>query len=82
MMTRLFEKLVDDLKKGDESSFVFRHHIKFVDDRTKYIDGAIDEYLRESPELIVADYLASCSDDYFLALYEELFGIKIKGYFN
>lgn len=82
MMTRLFKRLVSDIKNGDESSLVYRHHINFVDKKTKYIKGAIESYLREEPELIVADYLASCSDDYFLALYEELFGIRVKGYFN
>lgn len=82
MMKRLFAKLTDDIKKGDESSYIYRHHINFVAEKTKYIDGAIESYLRDKPELIVADYLASCSDDYFLALYEEIFGIRVKSYFN
>ena len=82
MMKRLFVKLTDDIKKGDESSYIYRHHINFVAEKTRYIDGAIESYLRDKPELIVADYLASCSDDYFLALYEEIFGIRVKSYFN
>ena len=81
MMTRIFERCLDDLKRHDEDSVIYRHHIDFVNSRLRYAGGA-KMYLTEPPELIVADYIASMSDSYFLELYSHLFGIRVNGYFD
>ena len=81
MMTRIFERCLDDLKKKNEQSVIYRHHISFIDGRLRFAGGA-KSYLKEPPELIVADYIASMSDSYFLELYSHLFGIRVNGYFD
>ena len=81
MMTRIFGRAIDDLKKKDENSVIYRHHIDFINNRLKTAGGA-ENYLKEPPELIVADYIASMSDSYFLELYSHLFGIRVNGYFD
>lgn len=83
MMEKVFFRLLGDLKSGNTSSPVFRHHID-------YINKAF--YKREQPyeetkkELIVTDYIASMTDDYFIDLYRYMFpesktAIEYKGYF-
>lgn len=81
MMSRMFERLVSDLKQKNESSFVYRHHIKFIDDRLSYRGGA-KRYLEQPVGLIAADYISSMTDSYFLSLYKQLFGIRVHGYFD
>lgn len=81
MMTKLYERIVSDLETGDESSIVYRHHIRFVCEKRAFIDkGAA--YLRTPPPVIAADYIAGMTDDYFLELYDHLYGIRFKGYFE
>lgn len=71
MFEEVYYKLLDDLKKGDENSFIFRHHIKYVEEKNLYYDG--HSYRDEEPNQIVADYIASMTDDYFIELHEHLF---------
>ena len=48
----------------------------------------IDDYMeKEQPDQIVVDYIASMTDNYFLALYQELFpnsknSVVFNGYFD
>lgn len=70
MMEQLFKRLLDDLVKGDESSYIYRHHIAYVD--KPYFKRATP-YSDEKPEQIVIDYIASMTDDYFIALHKKLF---------
>lgn len=70
MMEGLFKRLLDDLVKGDESSYIFRHHVDCVD---KPYFKRRKPYIEEAPEQIVIDYIASMTDDYFVALYKKLF---------
>ena len=84
MMKAVFEKCLADLSKGDESAPIFRHHIHFVENAHYNRETA---YRDEPPAMIVADYIASMTDDYFIDLYEHLFPfgeykIKYKGYFE
>ena len=81
MMRRIFYVLLDELKKDNRDSLVFKHHVNFIDKKLQHVGGA-GEYLKEPPELIVADYIASMTDSYFLELYSHLFGIKVNGYFD
>ncbi len=67
MFEMLYKKLLEDLKKGDESSVIYRHHIKYVDKRRGYY-GAGSYRDENSEDDIVADYIASMTDDYFIDL--------------
>lgn len=81
MMKALYERLLDDLRSGNKDTYIWRHHIQFVAQRRKYAGGA-DEYLQSPLPVIVADYIAGMTDDYFLELYDALFGIRFHGYFD
>lgn len=70
VMQRLYEHLLRDLKTGNTSSPIYRHHIDFVTNNhytppTPYIDT--------EPNQIVVDYMASMTDDYCTELYKFLF---------
>ena len=72
MFKRLYVQLRGDLLARDERSYIFRHHINFVDTwRRRYKDSRI--YREELPDQIVVDYLASMTDDYFVELHTQLF---------
>ncbi len=84
LMQRLYEKLLDDLLKGDKSSPVYRHHIDFV---TANHYASEIPYIETEPNQIVVDYMASMTDDYCAELYKFLFPessleIKYHGYFE
>ena len=86
MMSDIFYKMLDDLKKGDKTSPVYRHHIAFVD-RPYYAEKRREPYLNSPHETIVADYIASMTDDYLIDLHAHLFPnssltIEYKGYFD
>ncbi len=72
MFRQVFEWLLQDVKEEKADSPVFRHHVKYVKGKTKFY-GSRRDYLEERPEQIVADYIASMTDDYFLSLYRYLF---------
>ncbi len=84
MMERMFEKLLTSLRTSDKSSPIFSHHIDYV--CAAHYPRNIP-YEENAPHLIVADYMASMTDDYFVDLYAYLFPkdtLKINyiGYFN
>lgn len=91
MFWEIYEKLYGDLISGNEESVIFRHHMNFVRENEKYYDKDFT-YQNEEPAQIVADYIASMTDDYFIDLYSYLFpngkftgeknGIKYIGYFE
>ncbi|MGN0812317.1 MAG: deoxyguanosinetriphosphate triphosphohydrolase family protein [Candidatus Coproplasma sp.] len=70
MMEELFKRLLDDLVKGDTSSYIYRHHVSYVD-KPYFKRGK--PYTEEAKEQIVIDYIASMTDDYFIALHKKLF---------
>jgi len=85
MFKNIYYKLLDDLVKKDESSPIFGHHIAFINKGLKYYKNV--NYLDEEPNQIVVDYMASMTDDYFVALHELLFPdseykIEYKSYFD
>jgi dGTPase len=87
MFGELYEKLFDMAKSGDKNSILYRHHISYVKSNNYVQSNFYGDYEDEEPNQIVVDYLASTTDDYFLALYHELFpkgkyGVKFKGYFG
>lgn len=71
MFEEVYYELLHQLKSGDENSIIFKHHISFIQDARKYYKDF--DYLQEEPNQIVADYIASMTDDYFIALHEQLF---------
>jgi dGTPase len=72
MFERLYERLRADVQAQDERSYLYRHHISFVERRRKlYHDDR--PYREENPDQIVVDYLASMTDDYFVDLHTKLF---------
>ncbi len=84
MMQEIYEKLLDDLKRGNEDSYIFKHHIDFVN-KAHYTRKT--PYEETEPNQIVVDYIASMTDDYFIDLHACLFPeskLKViyKGYFD
>ncbi|MBE6471723.1 MAG: HD domain-containing protein [Coriobacteriaceae bacterium] len=68
MMEQLYERFRADVKAGDESSYIFRHHINnWV---MQFNEGYVDKW---SPDDIVVDYIASMTDDYFIDLFNFLY---------
>ncbi len=85
MMQRLYMKLLGDLKAGNTSSPIFKHHIDFVQGNHYYSSHA--PYIETEPNQIVVDYMASMTDDYCAELYDFLFPhsklhIEYHGYFE
>ncbi len=71
LFERVYERMLADLREGNESSPVFRHHIVDVDRALGYYDQS---YAWEDDlDLTVVDYISSMTDDYFVALCESLF---------
>lgn len=67
MMPRLFDRLVEDVKSGNEDSFVFRHHIN------AWMLKGDDSYACQDPHDIVVDYIASMTDEYLINLFNFLY---------
>ena len=85
MFCDLYEKLLDDLKSENIESWIFKHHIDFMNTQRRYYSGS--QYTDEEPNQIVVDYIASMTDDYFVQLYELPFPdsthrIKYHSYFE
>lgn len=72
MVHQLYEKLLKDLRSGNQDSTIFKHHVEFVRENASYYGN--DDYFEKTEEnQIVVDYIASMTDDYFVDLYEYLF---------
>ena len=71
MFAEMYEQLLADLERHNESSPVYRHHAAYLARKSRTVDMAA--YLSGEPNQIVVDYLASMTDSYFLSLYAFLF---------
>ena len=71
MFDEMYERLLQDLERGDESSPVFKHHVQNLVAKSNSVTR--DAYLQEEPNRIIVDYVSSMTDSYFLALYHHLF---------
>lgn len=71
MFEELYARLLDDLRAGDESSPVFKHHAASLAAKSRTVE--LDDYLASEPNQVVVDYMASMTDSYFMALYAHLF---------
>lgn len=86
MFVEMYYSLLDDVKKGNRDSWIYKHHINFVNERIRYYDSG-RKYENDDPNMIVADYIASMTDDYFLDLYKQMFKVDdslivYKSYFD
>ncbi len=85
MLEEMYEKLLEDVENHNKKSLIYKHHIEFVNGYLKY--GAIDvDYEETEANQIVVDYIASMTDDYFVDVYQHMFGnkytVKYVGYFD
>ena len=83
VMRELYYGLLEDLEKNDRNSPVFTAHIDYVNQSRYKRDIPYEENPKDD---IVADFIASMTDDYFISLFNALFkghGYKIeyKDYF-
>ena len=84
MMEELYDRLLSDLTGKHYASPIYTHHIRYVNE-AHYRRPV--PYEKGDPNRIVADYIASMTDDYFVDLYAYLFPdskrrINYKGYFD
>ena len=84
MMEELYDRLLSDLAGKRYGSPIFTHHIRYV--KLAHYRRPVP-YEEGEPARIVADYIASMTDDYFVDLYAYLFPdskrkINYKGYFD
>jgi dGTPase len=84
MMAAIYGQMLEDLKLQRKTSPIYKYHIDYVNaahyKRSK-------PYEATDPNLIVIDYIASMTDDYFIDLHAYLFPdsklkVKYKGYFD
>ena len=75
MFGQVFERLLDDLRRKDRDSVIYRHHIDFIEENRRYYyeEGNRHLYEEQPEQTIVADFLASMTDSYFEALHQKLF---------
>ena len=82
MFARVYEKCRQDLLGGRDDTPVFRHHVQKI----RQDPAGIDDYLRDGPDLVTVDYIASMTDDYFIDFYEYLFPgtihLEYRSYFS
>lgn len=72
MFHLMYDKLLLDMKAGDENSVIYKHHIEFVKENSAAY--GCEAYLdTTTAEQMVVDYMASMTDDYFLDLFAYLF---------
>lgn len=85
MMEQIYERMLADAKSHNKDSFLYKHHIEYIKEMTKYYSTV--DYEDNDPNDIVVDYIASMTDDYFVDLYRYLFpdgkyDVKYVGYFE
>ena len=84
IMHRMYKKLLSDVKDGNKSSPIFKHHIDFIENN--HYKPRLT-YLETEPNQIVIDYMASMTDDYCTELYNYMFphkpiDLRYHGYFE
>lgn len=67
MMRLLYHRFLDDVEAGNEDSLIYRHHIN------AWMMQSNKEYRNQPPDDIVMDYIASMTDEYFIALFNYLY---------
>ena len=68
----MYDRLLTDLKTGNERSPIVLHHAKQLAAKSRSITA--EGYLAHTdPDQVVVDYMASMTDRYFMELYRYLF---------
>ncbi len=85
MFHELYYRLLDDLRRHNTDSIIYTYYIKSIEDSTRYYRPT--NYADTEPNQIVTDFIASMTDDYFLALHRLLFpdskyDIEFRSYFD
>lgn len=84
MMEEVYCQLLEDVKKECKTSPIYTHYIQHINAlRPKNAE----DYGKTEANQLVVDYIASMTDDYFIALHERLFPssaykLKYRGYFD
>lgn len=83
MFAEMYERLLEDLLSGEDTSPVFRHHINSLKQSSNKFDA--EKYIAEDANQVIVDYIASMTDGYFMELYEYLFpssarSMSVRGY--
>ena len=86
MFAELYETILADLAAGDESAPVYKHFIEKIEGQRRLYDEAAP-YRAEEPHRIAVDYLASMTDEYFLAAHRFMcprstHGVEFRDYFH
>lgn len=72
MMEKMYERFLNELKKGDENSLVYKNQLKHRIVGKSYYKHHSDELIAEFDDIVV-DFIASMTDDYFLEAFQYLF---------
>ena len=68
---KIYNKCLSDLDKKDSNSLIYRHHIDYIKERTRFYEN--NNYEDNDKNQIVVDYIASMTDDYITELFGYLF---------
>lgn len=72
---KLYDRCLQDINEGDESSYIFKHHISRIEQQLSYYDRTYA--WQDDKDQAVVDYIASMTDGYFCELTSKLFpGLK------
>ena len=87
MFAAIYSRLRADLLTENHNSYIWRHHIRFVERLRGFYDSGETYHEATPPDQIVVDYIASMTDDYFIDLFHFLFpeedaGIEYVPYFK
>lgn len=72
MIEETYYALREDVEKRRETSFVFTHHIDYIEKNRAHYKGG-EDYRNADPNDISVDYIAAMTDDYFIELHKKLF---------
>ena len=67
----MYDRFLDDLRRGDEGSYIFRHHIARIERALAHYDRSYR--WQDDLNQTVVDYIASMTDGYFTELATKLF---------
>ncbi|MGN0342566.1 MAG: deoxyguanosinetriphosphate triphosphohydrolase family protein [Roseburia sp.] len=74
MFEQMYERLLEDARRHDRNSYLYRHHMKWVAENNRYSRNfSMEAYQETEPNQLVVDYIAGMTDDYFVDLYHQLF---------
>ncbi len=86
MMEQVYEQLLKDVKEHNTSSYIYQHHMSYIDEMTRFYRRNMPYEENEANDLVV-DFIASMTDDYMIDLHRHMFPgydykIEYVGYFD